>query len=196
MLGMETVSDYTVDRSLQPIGNFASGKLHNSLQLNYTDSTWSAHVIVLAYPLLIFETFQEIENHLNDENYNVKDGFLLWNCRCKEKVVRIQKVDVLVGIFICGVPGCLRSFLVQPDFELHVANDHSQHQSESTKGASLGKPNPSQVLVAHIIKFYKVIVLITFNSRMSAMTVELLSKMVLELAFQIFIQHWHKSSSK
>lgn len=122
---------------------------------------------MLAYPLLIFETFQEIENHLNDENYNVKDGFLLWNCRCKEKVVRIQKVDVLVGIFICGVPGCLRSFLVQPDFELHVANDHSQHQPESAKGVSLGKPNPSQVLVAHIIKFYKVIVLITFNSRLS-----------------------------
>ncbi|KAG0556092.1 hypothetical protein KC19_11G025400 [Ceratodon purpureus] len=64
---------------------------------------------------------------------------------CKERVIRIQKVDVLVGLFICGVPGCLRSFLVRPEFELHVANDHSQNQQpESTKaGVSIGKATQS-----------------------------------------------------
>ncbi|XP_073391979.1 uncharacterized protein [Physcomitrium patens] len=53
---------------------------------------------------------------------------------CKGKVARIQKVDVSVGIYICGVPGCLRSFVLRPDFEWHIANDHSQpSQPESTK---------------------------------------------------------------
>ncbi|CAM6007348.1 unnamed protein product [Sphagnum balticum] len=43
---------------------------------------------------------------------------------CDERVVRIQKMDVLEGIFICGAPSCLRSFLARPDFEWHVADSH------------------------------------------------------------------------
>jgi hypothetical protein len=49
--------------------------------------------------------------------------FWIWS-RCDERVVRIQKMDVLEGIFICGAPSCLRSFLARPDFEWHVADSH------------------------------------------------------------------------
>lgn len=46
--------------------------------------------------------------------------------RCDERVVRIQKMDVLEGIFICGAPCCLRSFFTRSEFESHVAEVHSQ----------------------------------------------------------------------
>lgn len=35
-------------------------------------------------------------------------------------------MDVLEGIFICGAPGCLRSFLARPEFDWHVVEFHSQ----------------------------------------------------------------------
>lgn len=41
-------------------------------------------------------------------------------------MTRIQKMDVLEGIFICGAPGCLRSFLVRSDFDLHITEAHPQ----------------------------------------------------------------------
>lgn len=45
---------------------------------------------------------------------------------CEERVTRIQKMDVLEGIYICGAPGCLRSFLARPDFDMHISDVHSQ----------------------------------------------------------------------
>lgn len=47
-------------------------------------------------------------------------------------------MDVLEGIFICGAPGCLRSFLARPEFDWHVVEFHSQFlQPESQKNSSI-----------------------------------------------------------
>jgi E3 ubiquitin-protein ligase Hakai len=35
-------------------------------------------------------------------------------------------MDVLEGIFICGAPGCLRSFLARSDFDNHISDVHAQ----------------------------------------------------------------------
>lgn len=43
---------------------------------------------------------------------------------CEEKVARIQKMDVLEGMYICGAPACLHSFLTQEDFEWHIREAH------------------------------------------------------------------------
>jgi hypothetical protein len=47
-------------------------------------------------------------------------------------------MDVLEGIFICGAPGCLRSFLARPEFDWHVVEFHSQLlQPEPEKNSSI-----------------------------------------------------------
>ncbi|KAJ7525460.1 hypothetical protein O6H91_17G052300 [Diphasiastrum complanatum] len=43
---------------------------------------------------------------------------------CEEKIACIQKLEVLEGIYICGAPGCLRSFLRRLEFETHVKDIH------------------------------------------------------------------------
>lgn len=44
---------------------------------------------------------------------------------CGERVLRIQRLEVLDGIFICGAPRCLRSFIKRQDFQLHVKEAHA-----------------------------------------------------------------------
>eukprot|EP01018_Ginkgo_biloba_P008095 Gb_24756 [translate_table: standard] len=44
---------------------------------------------------------------------------------CDERIQKIQTIKMLEGIFICGAPHCLRSFLKRPDFELHIKEAHS-----------------------------------------------------------------------
>ncbi|KAL3680048.1 hypothetical protein R1sor_023004 [Riccia sorocarpa] len=44
---------------------------------------------------------------------------------CDERVLRIQKLEVLEGIFVCGAAGCLRSFLSKQEFEWHIREVHS-----------------------------------------------------------------------
>lgn len=67
---------------------------------------------------------------------------------CGERVLRIQRMEVLDGIFICGAPRCLRSFIKRQDFQLHVKESHvdliepaddtekTQHDVDFQKGAS------------------------------------------------------------
>lgn len=66
-------------------------------------------------------------------------------CRCEERITRIQKMDVLEGIFICGAPGCLRSFLARPDFDLHISDAHSQllqlEQGKLSPGRNVSSSN-------------------------------------------------------
>ncbi|KAI5065166.1 hypothetical protein GOP47_0019861 [Adiantum capillus-veneris] len=44
---------------------------------------------------------------------------------CGERVLRIQRLEVLDGIFICGAPRCLRSFIKRQDFQVHVKESHA-----------------------------------------------------------------------
>ncbi|XP_024518685.1 E3 ubiquitin-protein ligase CBLL2-like [Selaginella moellendorffii] len=43
---------------------------------------------------------------------------------CDEKVSRVRKIEALDGVFICGAPRCLKSFLEKQAFEHHVKDQH------------------------------------------------------------------------
>ncbi|KAG0599425.1 hypothetical protein M758_12G150600 [Ceratodon purpureus] len=74
---------------------------------------------------------------------------------CEERVTRIQKMDVLEGIFICGAPGCLRSFLARPDFDNHISDAHSQllqleqGRLSPERNISAGNPVPEAQAQSH-----------------------------------------------
>ncbi|KAL2613059.1 hypothetical protein R1flu_024751 [Riccia fluitans] len=73
------------------------------------------------------------------------------NCYlCEERILRIQKLEVLEGIFVCGAAGCLRSFLSKHEFEWHVGEIHSHLLSSRalapTKSQLVEVSNPDHTL--------------------------------------------------
>ncbi|KAH7302435.1 hypothetical protein KP509_23G073000 [Ceratopteris richardii] len=71
---------------------------------------------------------------------------------CGERILRIQRLEVLDGIFICGAPRCLRSFIKRQDFQVHVKEAHTdlientddrekiRQDVDSQKGAASQEP--------------------------------------------------------
>lgn len=56
-------------------------------------------------------------------------------CRCDERIQKIETIKMMVGIFICAAPHCLKSFLKKSDFESHIHQSHTDllHPSPSEK---------------------------------------------------------------
>ncbi|KAJ7520193.1 hypothetical protein O6H91_20G071400 [Diphasiastrum complanatum] len=71
---------------------------------------------------------------------------------CEERIVRIQKLEVLEGIYICGAPGCLRSFLKRPEIETHIKDTHKGllgklgERDEKAEAQFQAQSHPVQIL--------------------------------------------------
>lgn len=68
---------------------------------------------------------------------------------CDERIQKIQTIKMLDGIFICGAPHCLRSFLKKYDFEQHLKDVHldlllpESEKEAQQKDVSTAKPSVS-----------------------------------------------------
>lgn len=79
---------------------------------------------------------------------------LLYLHRCEERIQKIQTIKMMEGIFICGAPHCLKSFLKKTDFEAHVHTVHAelvtsilQKDANESEVASTKKPTTSESTV-------------------------------------------------
>ncbi|KAJ0968936.1 hypothetical protein J5N97_021813 [Dioscorea zingiberensis] len=44
---------------------------------------------------------------------------------CDERIQKIQTIKMMEGIFVCGAPHCLKSFLKKSEFESHIHETHA-----------------------------------------------------------------------